>query len=150
MVTKATRPFAAKRPLVAVVAALVLAVFALAACGDDEESTPTTAAEETTSSTAASGGSAIAVEADPSGALAFTENELTGEAGSDTIEFDNQSSTPHNVYVEDADGNVVAETDTVTGDSAEASADLEAGTYTFYCDVDGHREAGMEGTLTVK
>lgn len=27
---------------------------------------------------------------------------------------------------------------------------LEAGTYTFYCTVDGHRMAGMEGTLIIK
>ena len=27
---------------------------------------------------------------------------------------------------------------------------LKAGKYTFYCSVDGHRAAGMEGTLSVK
>lgn len=27
---------------------------------------------------------------------------------------------------------------------------LEAGTYTFYCTVEGHRMAGMEGTLIIK
>jgi uncharacterized cupredoxin-like copper-binding protein len=64
--------------------------------------------------------------------------------------FDNPSTTPHNVYIEDADGNEIAETDTISGDTAETTADLEPGTYTFFCDVDGHREAGMEGTLTVK
>jgi len=28
--------------------------------------------------------------------------------------------------------------------------DLKAGTYTFYCSVPGHRQAGMHGTLVVK
>ena len=33
------------------------------------------------------------------------------------------------------------------GASAEITVDLPAGAYTYYCDVPGHRAAGMEGAL---
>lgn len=138
-----------KRILVAL-AALVLGSFALAACGGDDEPSATTEPETAGSTEASGGGATIDVSADPGGSLAFTETELTTEAGSNTINLENESSTPHNVYVEDADGNVLAETETITGSSTSTSADLEAGTYTFFCDVPGHREAGMEGALEVE
>jgi uncharacterized cupredoxin-like copper-binding protein len=35
-------------------------------------------------------------------------------------------------------------------DDDEGEIDLAAGEYVFYCDVPGHRDAGMEGTLTVE
>ena len=138
-----------KRLLIAL-AALALASFALAACGgDDSESSSTTAVEETTS-TPAAGGATIAVEADPGGSLAFVETDLSTKAGSDTVELTNDSETPHNVVIADDAGSVIAETDTISASTATATADLEPGTYSFFCDVPGHQEAGMEGTLTVK
>jgi glucose/arabinose dehydrogenase/plastocyanin len=36
------------------------------------------------------------------------------------------------------------------GNEGSVTIDAPAGRYTFYCDVPGHREAGMEGTLTVE
>jgi plastocyanin len=144
-----------KRSLVAL-AALLLAAFALSACGgsdDDSDSGASTPAPTTTSSSGGSsggGGSTIDISADPSGALAFEETDVTADAGSDTLDFTNDSSTPHDVVIEDGSGNEVGKTDVISGDSATANVDLKPGTYTFFCSVPGHREAGMEGTLTVK
>ena len=36
-----------------------------------------------------------------------------------------------------------------SGESDELKVDLKPGEYTIYCDIPGHREAGMEGTITV-
>jgi plastocyanin len=35
------------------------------------------------------------------------------------------------------------------GDTDSAKVRFRPGTYTFYCDIPGHRDAGMEGTITV-
>ena len=142
------------KKLLALIATLALAAFGLAACGGDDETTAATTETETEATTTAAGGGggggSISFEADPDGALAYTQTEVSGPAGDDTIEFTNDSSTPHDVTIEDSGGNEIAQTETVTGDSTSTDASLDAGTYTFYCSVDGHREAGMEGTLTVK
>lgn len=94
------------------------------------------------------GGRSLALAADPSGAPAFDKERLTARAGTVTIRFTNRSSVPHAVEI---DGNgIEKETETVTGGKASLTATLKAGEYEFYCPVDGHRDRGMEGTLTVR
>ena len=144
------------RKLLASVAVIALASFAFAACGDDDEDTTsaaTTSEETTTTDTGSSsggGGATVTFTADPGGALSFEEKSAETTAGSVTVELVNESSTPHDVTIESPDGEDVGETETITGSTTTTSVDLEAGDYTFYCSVPGHREAGMEGTLTVK
>jgi plastocyanin len=138
-----------RKPLVLLLA-LAIAALALAACGGDDSSSSSSSTSSTTSSEASGGGQTLDIAADPSGQLAFTTGDLDAKAGATTIAFDNESSTPHDVVVEDADGNEVGGTDTVSGGTASADVDLKAGTYTYFCSVDGHRDAGMEGTITVK
>ena len=130
-------------------ALLALVPFALAACGGGEESADTGAAETTEASVP--NGDTVEISADPTGGLAFEESSVEArepKSGSVTISFTNDSSVPHDVRVEGPEGDLGG-TDVITGDSAEATVELEPGEYTLYCSVSGHREAGMEGTLTV-
>jgi plastocyanin len=126
------------------------AALALAACGGDDEPEATPAATEAaTEAPTEAGGATLAIAADPGGAKAFTETELTVAAGSVEVDFANQSQLPHAVTIE---GNGVEETtETVTGEDAPPlTVDLQPGEYTFYCPVGDHRAEGMEGTLTVQ
>jgi plastocyanin len=127
-------------------AALAAAALALAGCGGSSN-------KSSSSSSSGGGGggggasSTLAIAADPGGALKFTQTKLTAKAGKVTIDFTNQSKIPHGVVI--TGNGVNAKTKIVTGGSASATATLKAGTYTFYCPVPGHRQAGMQGTLTV-
>jgi plastocyanin len=130
---------------------LLLATFALglAACGGGNEAATTSSTATTSGGGGGGGGSTVKVAADPSGALKFDTDSLEATAGKVTIDFTNDSSISHDVKIE---GNGVEDegTDEVTGGSTSATLDLKPGTYTFFCSVDGHRAAGMEGTLVVK
>lgn len=90
----------------------------------------------------------LQLAADPA-ALAYDQTELSAKAGKVTIEFDNPSPIPHNVVIE-ADGKELAGFEPIAEGKESETAELKAGTYTFFCSVPGHREAGMEGTLSVK
>jgi plastocyanin len=90
----------------------------------------------------------LKLAADPA-ALAFDKTALDAKAGKVTIDFDNPSAIEHNVVIEEG-GKELAGFEPITEGEESVSADLKPGTYTFFCSVPGHREAGMEGTLTVK
>jgi uncharacterized cupredoxin-like copper-binding protein len=131
-------------------------VLALAACGSDSSSSAstttaaTTAAAPAASTAPAGAASTVTLTADPSGALKFDKTSLTATAGTVTVVMNNPSTSgvPHGIAVEgngvDQDGKTVQpggkSTDTLT---------LKPGTYTFYCPVPGHEDAGMKGTLVV-
>ncbi len=116
------------------------AVLALGACGGDDETT-------TEPAPASGGGQTVKLAADPSGALKFDKTELTAKAGKVTLSMDNPSAVPHNVQI-DGEGEPG---DTVTKDGvSDATADLKAGTYEYFCAVGSHRDAGMVGKLTVQ
>ncbi len=141
---------------------LAFASLALVACGGGSSSTSTTeggeaaagGAAETTEKaggqSGASGGSTVDFEADPGGELAYTTTEASAKAGKVTIDFNNPQGLTHDVAIENASGEMVAKTDLIAGEETSTTTKLKPGTYTFYCTVPGHREAGMEGTLTVE
>ena len=141
------------------ISALALSIAALAiglaACGSSSKNSTSTssAAPASTSSTPAAsggGGSTISEAADPSGALKFTKGSLTAKAGKVTIDFTNMASLGHNMTIQQGtNGPVIGATPTFSGGSKTLSVTLKPGTYTFYCSVPGHRQAGMQGTLTV-
>ena len=97
----------------------------------------------------ATGASSLDLSAPEDGTLAFDTDQLDAAAGEVTINFDNPAALEHDVTIEQ-DGEEIAKSDLVSEGTTEVSADLEPGEYIFYCSVPGHREGGMEGTLTVK
>ena len=145
------------RKLVLMAALGALSSIALVACGGGSSSSSTTAASSSTTTTAAAGGgggggggSTISLAADPSGNLKFQQSSLSASAGSDTINFNNPASLGHDVCVKDSSGKQLGCSSVITGSSTTLKVNLKPGNYTYYCSVDSHAAAGMEGTLTVK
>ncbi len=122
-------------------------------------SVPTTSGAKTTpkattgspappSSPAATAASTLKLAANPAGQLAYDTKQLSAKAGTVTIDMTNMSPIEHNVTI--AEGSkVLGATPTFVGGTKAVTLKLKPGTYTFFCSVPGHRQAGMEGTLTV-
>jgi plastocyanin len=139
--------------LIALICALAIPVAGCGGDDDDNGGSSGSGGSTTKESTGGGGGGGgggetLKISADPGGALKFDKSSLTAKAGKVTIVMDNPSDLPHAVEVEGK--GVEVSGDTVTkGGVSKASGTLKAGDYEFYCPVDGHKQAGMKGTLTV-
>jgi plastocyanin len=148
-------------------------VAGLAGCGSSSTSStssttessaaPSASTTASTSATTASGSSTAAgtpapsgaaqvvkLAANPEGSLSYSTTTLTAHPGKVTIEFTNMAPLQHNVTVASSAGSTLGATPTFSGGTKSFTLDLKAGTYTFFCSVPGHRQAGMQGTLTVQ
>jgi plastocyanin len=95
-------------------------------------------------------GGSLEIDADPSGQLAFITNKATAKPGSVTIKMANKSGVQHNIALEGNGAPAGAASPIIASGVTQLHATLRPGTYTFYCQVDSHRQAGMVGTLVVK
>lgn len=83
----------------------------------------------------------------------LTPSNLTVTAGENvTVVYENVGDAAHN-WALDLDGGGEPDHQTATiqpGETASVSFTVqEPGEYAYFCDVSGHRDAGMEGALTV-
>jgi plastocyanin len=98
------------------------------------------------------GGASTTIEiSSPSdGSLVYQPNGVQAKPGNVTINYDNPSPVPHSIAVATANGNVLGEVQPfASGKQSVDLTNLAPGKYVFYCTVPGHREAGMQGDLTV-
>jgi len=95
----------------------------------------------------------LEIDADPAGQLAFVTKTATAKPGPVTITMGNKSGTLHNIALQQGtgpSGAILGAGKIVTTGVSTFTANVKAGTYTYFCQVPGHRAAGMDGTLTVK
>lgn len=124
--------------MVIAMASILIAIFAVGLASraiDEHRSTP---------AAGGGGGGGVAVTMTD---FEFAPASISAGAGG-SLAVSNEGPSVHNLIVEDVDG--VGTADLNVGDSETLDlGSLEAGTYTIYCSIAGHRESGMEGTITI-
>ena len=117
------------------------------------EATPVAAAQEEAQSGAAAATPAAAASTAPqqvtitSHDIYFDPKEVTIPANTDVmVELPNEGVTLHNFSIDELGIDV----DIQPGQTEQTVINAPPGTYEYYCNVPGHRQAGMVGTLTVQ
>ena len=79
----------------------------------------------------------------------FSKPSASAKAGKVSIKLDNKGQAPHAIEIEGAPGGDKESQTIQPGSTTTLTANLPAGKYEFYCPVDGHKQMGMKGELTV-
>jgi uncharacterized cupredoxin-like copper-binding protein len=138
-----TRRFAA---LFAIGAAVAVP---MVGCGgsSDDNSTSNAATPASTSGGASGAGGSVDLTATD---FKFDPSDPTVKSGEVTFNLKNDGQVTHSLEIEDVNGkDVELEGEVSPGSSGTLKANLAPGTYEFYCPVDGHKEMGMTGEITV-
>ncbi len=154
----------------------VIVLIVLAACGSPQDDgphptvtrvaspinapvispTPEAGAETTTEPTAAADADSGEATAEPAAGgqevtivghdIYFDPADVTIKAGKVTFDLPNEGAAMHNFAIDELGISV----DMPPGTTQTVDADIPAGTYQYYCNVPGHKDAGMVGTLVVE
>lgn len=150
-----------KRRLVVLSAPLVASALLAAGCASGNDPAPVAASRPASPAAAAKGGGLTVKTTD----FAFDPTTLTAAAGKVKVTLVNKGSAVHELVVLKTaqapgalkvSGDRVSEADAVgevsetpAGATKSATLNLKAGRYVFVCNVPGHYQDGMRGTLTV-
>jgi mono/diheme cytochrome c family protein len=88
----------------------------------------------------------LSIAADPGGQLKYVTDVAKAPAGPIQVQMPNTSGVTHDLVIEGTN----IKTPEISKGIAKASGVLKPGVYTYFCSVPGHRQAGMQGKLTVK
>ena len=128
--------------------------FGVVGCGSSSSSSSTTAASSTTTSAAAGGGGASGGGSSVN--VSETEYKLnpsdpTVKAGQVTLNATNDGTVTHSLEVEGtSSGDQELKSELQPGQSGTLTVNLKPGKYEFYCPIDGHKDLGMKGEITVQ
>jgi plastocyanin len=93
----------------------------------------------------------LQIPASPTGQLAYVTSSAIATPGPVTVEMPNTSGVSHNIAIQQgSNGPVLGASSFIAKGITSVTVKLTPGTYTYFCQVPGHRAAGMLGTLKVK
>jgi uncharacterized cupredoxin-like copper-binding protein len=127
---------------------VTVAALLLAACGDDSNDDGV-ALGGASPDPGPGAGTSLTVEAHD---IDFDRDAYRIAAGPVDVEYVQEGALPHSLLIEASDGDDVDRFELEVGevDADSGTVDLPAGDYVIYCDVPGHRDAGMEAELHVE